>query len=122
MIVGVVDEAVEFLLAKRGLDLAVVGAGSEGEAGDLHARFAEGDGVGSCFGGGTGCGLQRDCADAGERSGGEGTFEEFATGERAHGRPPVAGDGLPAVCKNRSTIMDSDAPRRARAAQERIVK
>jgi hypothetical protein len=37
MIVGVVDEAVEFLLAKRGLDLAVVGAGSERETGDLQA-------------------------------------------------------------------------------------
>ena len=37
VIVGVVDEAVEFLLAERGLDLAVVAAGAKGEARDLHA-------------------------------------------------------------------------------------
>ena len=45
-VVGVVDEAVELLLAERGLHVAVVGAGAEGEPAYLHATLAEGDGIG----------------------------------------------------------------------------
>ena len=37
MIVGIGDEAAEFLLAECGLDLAVIGTGSERETRDLHA-------------------------------------------------------------------------------------
>ena len=89
---------VEFLLAEVGLDVAVVGAGAEGEAGDFDAGLAEGDGVGC---GGRGC-VQGGGVDAGEGSGSEGGFEEVAAAKRAHGRSPFAAEGV-CHCKDGST-------------------
>ena len=50
MVVGVADEAIEALLAEVALDRSIVGAGTEGEARDLDAGFAEGDEVGGAAG------------------------------------------------------------------------
>jgi hypothetical protein len=62
-----VNQASKFLLAERGLHIAILAAGAECQARDIHARFAKSDYVGGC----AGRGVQRKSADAADGSNGK---------------------------------------------------
>jgi hypothetical protein len=74
------NEAGELLLAERGLHVAIVAAGTECEARDLHPRFAKSD----CVGGFAGRSVQRKSAETAYSSNGNRGFEELATGKWTH--------------------------------------
>jgi hypothetical protein len=83
-LIGVSDETVEFLLAERGLHVAVVGAGAEGEARGFDVGAAEGDFI-ECGTGGDRCsGVKRGGRGGGNGAGGDAGFQKISAGIGIH--------------------------------------